>query len=203
MCTCPRGLSPGQVLGGGASCVWVGGSDPEAPCRGSVGLASCWEGSVRTHLGFTDLPAGGPHGRPPSRAARPRGQQQGPALACSVLRASIRTRETSEGPALRPPGQAPSPPVSLAPRTVGVALCCGSCSPCPPSPGMPWSLVLWGRQACRLRRAAGALPRRCVPDCRGPWGGVRLDRLQGAPGCRPLSARPQALGRCPWSCEGG
>ena len=168
-----------------------------------MGLASCWEGSTRTLQGRTELPAGGPCGRP--RAGQPGPKASGGDLpdACSLLGASVGTSGTIEGPASRPPRPGALPACLPCPQdSVGVALCCGSCSPRPPSPRTLWPLVLQGHQACRLRRAAGALPRMCVLDCRSPRGRVRLDGLQGAPGCRPVSARPQALGHCPWSFEG-
>lgn len=150
-------------------------------------------------------PAAGRGARTHARAGAQSSLQGGRDLpdACSLLGASVGTSGTIEGPAARPPRPGALPACLPRPQdSVGVALCCGACSPRPPSPRTLWPLVLQGRQACRLGRAAGALPRTCVLDCRSPRGGVRLDGLQGAPGCRPMSARPQALGRCPWSFEG-
>lgn len=123
--------------------------------------------------------------------------------ACILLGASVGTSGTSEGPAARPPARRPP---GLSPSSPGL---CPRCplpwllllTPCLLT-RTPWPLVLQGRQACKLGRAAGALPRMCVSDCQGPRGRVKLDRLQGAPGCRPVSARPQAQGCCPRSFEG-
>lgn len=168
---------------------------------GSVGLACCWEGSVCTRLGCTELLAGGPCGRSLGRAARPRGQRQGCARCLHSSGGFSRNQRNLEGPAARPPARRPLACLPRPQDSVPGALCCGSCSSCPTSPRTPWPLVLQGRQACRLGRAAGALPRMCVSDCRGPGGRVKLDGLQGAPagsiGCRPVSARPQAQGMLP------